>query len=594
VKESSSFNSSVLEATRTFVPGWWVEAFESAVMHRSEHHSDSESELLRQGAMPIRMDAHELALLALVLGDIQRQVFLTESLKPQIELDVQSLQKMLPANDASSRDRLWTVIQTLVGLRFLTKDHGHDRLKVSYLFASESWSTSTKSGQGPKLCLELAARGSELLCGYIDGHLDWLYDLNGHGLLRPANFSRQPLVLWTPIWLELGLTEQVLYARMEQVMQNQSAWLRLDGLVGASLAGLTTGLKMTKKNPDAASWILDRLRLVVKLGRRLVAHGLLHKEPSTDYMALTEQGPGEAPMLLWQASAERLRSRAEVEYFGLASSRILKGPITECAPRLIECFAQISQNASMNERLSSIWTSIVNAPGCGIHTAPGMMMQSHLLFMEWIARSVDTSLLPMNGVIATHPVTAGLDKVHAENAVRVFAEFTKVLQRSHELGHIAANSDQWPPFSLATTPLRQELRDLLKQKRDPLPSIPVRSEAPANPMGRSKIEPPRVPLNRIPVNTESKIHEKTDQSIQKLRKIAQDELEKMIRQSPVDYAKLKQSFLSSLDSEKKSLVLDVQRRLDSKEFDRQLKPRIVRYMVEHPGAWTSASNTLLL
>jgi len=299
-------------------------------------------------------------------------------------------------------------------------------------------------------------------------------------------------------------------------------------------------------------------------------------------------------MLLWQASAERLKSRAEVEYFGLASARILKGPITQRESRLMECFARLSKDSSMLDRLRLIWSAIASSPGCGIQAAPGLMIQSHVLFMEWIARSAPNSILPMNAQISTHPVAIGLAAVNAANAERVFAEFTKVLQRSHELGQIANKSDLSSPFSLAVGPLRDDVRDVLSRQSNASMFGFGPFEDVSKSIDQVKMQPQRVPLNRIPVNKDPKILEKTDHSIQKLRKMAQDELEKMIQQSPLEYAKLKQTFLSSLDHEKKSLVLDVQRRLDSKEFDRQLKPRIVRYMVEHPGTWKSVSNSLLL
>jgi len=98
-----------------------------------------------------------------------------------------------------------------------------------------------------------------------------------------------------------------------------------------------------------------------------------------------------------------------------------------------------------------------------------------------------------------------------------------------------------------------------------------------------------LPPNRIPVKQDSFLAKKTDQNQFKLRKIAQDELDKMMRQSPRAYADLKQKFLASLEGEIKDLVMDAQRRLGSKDLDRHLKTHIVKYMVEHPGAWQSVS-----
>jgi hypothetical protein len=583
----------MLEAARTFVPGWWIDAFENALTVRGEETTPQ----MRVGAMPSRLDASELSILAIILGDIQRQVFTSDDSRLLVELDWQASQKQLPAHDVSSREKLARVIHSVPTLRFLTQGQGH-RCDVSYLFSSETWLPSMPGESSPKLSLKLTDRGFELLCGYIDAHLDMLGDLDGSGSLRSVNFGRQPLVLWTPIWLELGLTEQVLYSRMEQTMQTQGSWLRLDGLVGAPLESLTCGLKFSKKNSEPESVILERLRLVAKLGRRLVAHGLLQKEPSNDYMAISGQSRIDSPMLLWQASAERLKSRAEAEYFGLASSRILKGPISARSSRMIEIFAKVSQDPGMSARLGSIWQAIESAPGCGLNVASGVMIQGHMLFLEWIARAVPSSLLPLNPIVAAHSVCKAIGTVTAANAARTYVEFTKILGRSCELGQIAEGSiPNGLPFSMALAPLPKDIRARLatvaSTSASTLSSHGFGAQGPETDLNSRAESVLRTPLNPISVKQDSNFPKITDKNAQRLRKMAQDELEVMMRQAPQAYANLKNSFLSSLDSEKKSLVLDVQRRLDSREFDRQLKPRIVRFMVEHPGTWRSVSNTLL-
>ncbi len=572
------------------MPGWWLEAFE----HAATGHGEPPCSAVREGLMLHGMDAQELALLALILGDVQRQAFSLEGPKSQIEIHWQSLHKRLPVHDAASRLRLLSVLNALPTLRFCGTTSGSEVLRVSYLFSSESWSAPVQSGSDFNLKLQLSSHGYELLCGYVDAHLDFLRDLDGQSRLISCNFGRLPLVLWTPIWLELGLTEQVLYARMEQIMQNQGAWIRLDGLVGASLEQLTMGLKFAKRNTDSGSLILDRLRLVVKLGRRLMAHGLLQKEPSNDYMALSDHGRRSAPMLLWQASAERLRSQTEMEYFGLAAAQIFRGPVCEAAPRIIQCFAQLSTDPSLDKRLQIIWSLIASSPGCAINLAPGLIIQSHVLFLEWIARAVPGARIPLSSHLSGHVLVENLRLVNEENAVRLFSEFTRVLRCSPELERIITDSGQENPFSLATASLPQDLRVALSQQRiSQRPEVVYKDQ---NSLDRDATGENLVgtSLNRIAVNSNMKIREKIDQGAQKLRKMAQYELEMMVKQAPHDYAKLKQSFLSSLDHDKRTLVLDVQRRLDSKEFERQLKPRIVRFMVEHPGAWKSVSNTLLL
>lgn len=80
--------------------------------------------------------------------------------------------------------------------------------------------------------------------------------------------------------------------------------------------------------------------------------------------------------------------------------------------------------------------------------------------------------------------------------------------------------------------------------------------------------------------------------MQKLRRVAQDELEKMMRQAPDAYRALKAKYIASLPSETREMVVDVQRRLGSSDFDRHLKVRLVRYMIEEPSSWNSVSWSL--
>jgi hypothetical protein len=46
--------------------------------------------------------------------------------------------------------------------------------------------------------------------------------------------------------------------------------------------------------------------------------------------------------------------------------------------------------------------------------------------------------------------------------------------------------------------------------------------------------------------------------------------------------------LETLDETSRRLLLDVQKRIQPSMFDEQLRQRLVRYMVENPGAWRSA------
>jgi hypothetical protein len=575
-----------LETARTFVPGWWVNAFEAAATASSN--VNIQLEIGDRGVLP-RFSASELGLLALLLGDIQRQMLESDSTPEFVELDWSIAQKHLSGPDSQARDRLAHVFEGLSQIRFPVK-HGEQQFRIVPLFTSETWSHVPGAPGTSKLVLKPSRFALELLTGYTDSHLDFLRRIRGEERIASIHHGQSPLVLWTPVWLELTPGEQVVYARMESAMQREGAWLRLDGLVGCSIESLTTGIKLGKKQSDDQSPLMERLRLVGKLGRRLVAHGLIQREPSSGYMAIENDQSQESPLLLWQASTERLKSRAEADFFGLASSKMLKGAITNQIDSLIAIFASISGSArSIEPLLHRIWNDISKIPGGSAILSPGIMAQSHLLFMEWISRSHPATLLPIPEVLRKSAAVKLCSSTEMNNAAQRFRDFILAFSRSDELRQFMLTN---PLFSISTGTISGNITAICEDAISHLRSNAMTMES-ANvekPVVERPIRSNSGPINTISVKQESSSAEKVDQQAQNLRRIAQDELDKMMRQSPNAYEDLKVKYIASLDGETKSIVLDVQRRLGSKTFDRHLKIRLVHYMVENPSSWNSVSS----
>jgi hypothetical protein len=588
-----------LESARTFVPGWWLHAFESSVTVSRESNKFG----VCAGSVLPSLDSHELGLLALLLGDIQRQIMTSENLESVVELGWTSALKHLSGVDTLSKERLGRVFDALPQIRFLV-ERGQNALVSTPLFNGESWSVSDAPDASER-CLNLSLRPSEfameLLTGYVDGHLDFLRHVTEFGRLSSVNRGRSPLVLWTPVWLELTSAEQVVYARMEAAMQTNGAWLRLDGLVGLSLEGLTAGVKLPKKAAESGSLLMDRLRLVGKLGRRLVAHGVIQKDPSHGYMALDSRIQHSPPALLWQASAERLRSHAEFEYFGLASSKILHGPVASNIKRICSVLAIIAgAEVGFARVLERIWKSISVIPGCGLKVAPGVMLQAHLLFLEWMARAAATSIVPLPKKLRAHGVIGFCLASDEITAARRFREFVAALIRSEDLAP-AVEKDMVgeTPFSVAFGYQNDEVVNQCRKAAYQAEKTPpghltelISSEKMTTELPNKLLA--AMPVNRISVKQEHDLPAKQDLAVQKLRRIAQDELEKMMRIAPDAYRDLKTKYISSLDNDTKALVMDVQRRLDSSDFDRHLKVRLVRYMIEQPSTWKSAASGFLI
>ncbi len=578
-----------LETARTFVPGWWFHAFESLFSPADPLSTDVR--LCAGGVLP-RFSSQELSLLAVLLGDVQRQL-LDENMSGFVELDWSRSQKQLNGIDYQARERLAGVFESFAQLRFPIQDQS-GLFRVFPLFESETWSGNANGSELSHLRLKPTSIALELLTGFTDVHLDFIRRLTGGPSLASVNKGISPLVLWTPVWLELSLSEQLVYARMESAMQNESAWLGLDGLVGAPLDELTAGVKLGKKTQETASTLLmDRLRLVGKLGRRLTAHGVIQREPDNGFVALENGISSQSPLLVWQASSERLRSRAESEYFGLASTKVVKNGLTPQMGMLLSTFARLcpAKSKQVSELLEGIWTRISDESAGAFIMGPGLMTQAPMLFIEWVARSQPGCLAPLPDVIMKNPIFNVVSSVSLANVTQRYREFLSLAGRSEELRYTVKNDGQ---FSLASGVLRADIETVCKKSvmdyRSRKESVFVES---AEKWPKNELKTPEsVPANSLTVKPEPPKSQKQVTLAQNLRRLAQDELDKMIRQSPSTYTELKQKYISSLDEDTKALVMDVQRRLGSKTFDRHLRIRLVHFMVEHPASWNSVSLSL--
>ncbi len=583
-----------LESARMFMPGWLVRAFELAISGDADLHAEAtESGLLRP-----RFDGGELVFLSLLLGELQRQILYGDSKASSITISVDAAKGHLSRFDSNHREKMLRVFESLGQLRFLAggKDSKFDALR---LFSSENWSLET-GGPGPvALTLTQEDYAGEILTGFIDAHMDLLRLLRFGCELRKLTCQLEPLVIWTPVWLELTLPEQLVYLRMESVMQTHGSWLRLDGLTGAPMDYLMRGMRGGKRAPtqkveDQQPGLLDHLRLFGRLGRRLVAHGVIRKQPENGYMATDSHIASRYPSLLWQASAERLRSKADSEYSELVANRLLARSSDIQIDGLLTLFSSVSSVSYIS--LKRIWDLIRGLRGVSLNLAPGVILQSHFLFIEWFARSSQNARIPLPEKLTESKLVQLTRNVSPENALERFRIFCDILsEKDPEFDFLDQNQPSLPvTVAVGAGMGAQWLNQLAGWARatqkngkntDDFSGFSTRTTMPTAAPGVTTVgQSSTSGLDQTPANPIL--------NTQRLQKLACQELEKMIYRSPTDYVALKRKYISSLDSETRSMVLNVERRLDSRDFDKQLRTRLVRFMVENPASWTSKNSTL--
>lgn len=71
----------------------------------------------------------------------------------------------------------------------------------------------------------------------------------------------------------------------------------------------------------------------------------------------------------------------------------------------------------------------------------------------------------------------------------------------------------------------------------------------------------------------------------RLKKIAGIELSKIKTRSRTEYLQLEQRYINSLDAEAKESVLGIKKYMQASVFEKQLRPRIISFMIENPSVW---------
>jgi len=224
------------------------------------------------------------------------------------------------------------------------------------------------------------------------------------------------------------------------------------------------------------------------------------------------------------------------------------------------------------------------------------LIQGHFLFLEWLSRLSASSLLPLPKDVRNHSIVESLTSVNGDNVAQKFQHFMDVLRQSESLSALMKRTTLDTPFSVSRGSLDARIWERLEGAVRSASEI-RHFDGPSAQSMNSGAKTVGLPASRMSVKLESAQlsepkSQKNELLAQKMRRLAQDELEKMMRQSPNMYGELKGKYISSLDPETKSLVLNVQRRLDSKDFDRHLKARLVRFMIDNPASWNSVNSML--
>jgi len=576
-------------ATHLHLPGWWVHAFE--VAHRAEGDSFSAMQQAFAAGLAPALGTLELNSLAMVLASLQEQILAGgyQNLRVRAEEHLKHAGTIM----RTRRFVFEKIVQLLVGLRLLTPTSDGSMRSFSPV-AADRWRRLSDDDEF-EIGISLNPLGAELLLGLSDAHSDLVRFASGQSEAITLLRGLGPLTVWRSIWLELAGLEQLLYLRLERGMQWEFRWLQLEGIFGIPLSELFSDIKIPEqRGVELASELAKRLRFISKLGRKLVDQGFMASTVQDQYLAFggSDENRLTGPMMVWQASRERLASDALHAYRRTAANAIAKGWFGDSEPYLLQLCFDSATTGSVAPIASQMWRELAKIPAdkqpMPLDVQPGQIILPQALYYEYCLRAHPASLWPLPSGIAGGPLGELIRDPRAPDLVSRFEKFWSLIEDDLELQQ-ALSDEPMMTLSSAATRGVNEVATALKQRLANRPETPPAASSEVKPRliaqvaEEGKKEPP-IQVSEKPLRPAAV----SGALAARMMKTASEELAKMRAGDLTRYEQLKKAFFASLDDTSRKLLLDVQKRIQPNMFDEQLRQRLVRFMVENPGSWRSA------
>jgi hypothetical protein len=298
------------------------------------------------------------------------------------------------------------------------------------------------------------------------------------------------------------------------------------------------------------------------------------------------------PMMVWQASRERLASDALHAYRRTAANAIAKGWFGDSEPYLLQLCFDSATTGSVAPIASQMWRELAKIPAdkqpMPLDVQPGQIILPQALYYEYCLRAHPASLWPLPSGIAGGPLGELIRDPRAPDLVSRFEKFWSLIEDDLELQQSLSDEPMMTLSSAATRGVNEvatALKQRLANRPETLPaaSSEVKPRLIAQVAEEGKKEPP-IQVSEKPLRPAAV----SGALAARMMKTASEELAKMRAGDLTRYEQLKKAFFASLDDTSRKLLLDVQKRIQPNMFDEQLRQRLVRFMVENPGSWRSA------
>lgn len=555
--------------TKLHMPYWWVNSYEltASVLNRFS----SSADLVETSKLNPALSLIELEALAGLISTCQK--WMLKEVSP-IEIDPESHSRLGPYTNLNQRFAFDRLIQMSASIGLLSEKDGKTH-EVYPLFKQCQW-TRLPSREGLGLTLMPSELGFELMFGVVDPYMDLLRFKNKKTCSRKLVGSQRHLSLWYSLWLDLRAIEKILLVRLEKAVQWERLFLSLDGVFGVDLDSLFSELDLpgARRKNNSTPPLLLKKRIFEKLGRKLKDHGFISRKCRDDYVPLKDPG---AFTLLWQMSEQYFTEESTKAYIETIGER-LHHLVTR--PNIISILKLLlgQTHQSYLQKALNIWEKIdavklsdrfCELDGSGI-------LDLKLLFIEWHIRQLPEHQYPLSLDVSYSEIadiTGFLEDVDLELAINKFVElFWQSESLSQEVSEKA---------SYTMTSVKSRLSGKL------FPVLSSLNKIDAIPASESK---PKIPTHNSELTSQkpvvkSRVIPQKSKNINELRKLALVEIERLRLNEQKAYSKLKESYIDTLDSEKRKIILEVKQRLKPEVFDNHLQSSLVRYLIDNPDAW---------
>lgn len=467
------------------------------------------------------------------------------------------------------------VLQELAALRMVLPDGTGAGWRTQAVFGGEAWRLAHED-----LIVELTptSLGRDLLLGVCDQHIELQRRVRGEIEARSALGLQAPLTVWRSVWLDLAGPDLELFLRIERAMQWEQRWLDLDGSYAVPFTHL---LGEVGRSSEFAA----RLRQLARLGRRLVSHG--HLAPARldgRFLAFGDEKHSDF-LVVWQVGRERRASDATRRHLIATTAWNLRMRLEPQAEVLAQMLLPSDAGQASAAPLAREILALTAPDEAVIALWDGgsSLLSPQMLFLEFALRARAHGAWALPETVTAAPFAALADPAATEATAARFERFCTALIAEPEF---VRNLRVVPLATLASEASRDIALSICRNTNQ--------LTTPTTQLGRNEVKPRLVPVGTVitvpPTGSAADVAQanEPDHFASRMRKTAADELARLRSGDPAKYAELKKAYFDSLDEGAKRMMLDVQRQLEPTRFEEQLRLQLVRFMIEHPGAWKSS------